>query len=317
MSVLVTGGAGFIGRHLVTRLLSEGNRVYVVDDFSTGVRGLLPSHSRLTVLEADVIEPLSIPARVDRIFHLACPASPPHYQADPVRTFRTGVWGTFNVLELARATKARVLLASTSEVYGDPHQHPQRESYWGHVNPWGVRSCYDEGKRGGETLAHDFRLQYEVDVRVARIFNTYGPGMRLDDGRVISNFLYAAIHEEPLTIYGDGTQTRSFCYVDDLVSGLLALMEVPGAPEHPVNLGNPQEFTMNELAHQIDDLCGPQVRTHHRLPEDDPSQRRPDISLAQELLHWHPVVGLREGLGRTFDALRSTALSGPRRERSA
>jgi UDP-glucuronate decarboxylase len=298
MRVLVAGGAGFIGSHICRRLLEEGHEVVCVDSYQTGRRENLTDLLREPLFEAvrhDVTQPLLMDA--DLILNLACPASPPHYQADPVRTMRTSVIGTMNLLELARTLKVPLLQASTSEVYGDPLVPLQEEGYWGNVNPIGVRSCYDEGKRAAEALCFDYRRQYGTDVRVARIFNTYGPGMRADDGRVVSNFLVQALRGDPLTVYGDGTQTRSFCYVSDLVEGLLRLARVPVNPEGPVNLGNPDEFTMLELAQLALEVTGSASRLEFRpLPQDDPRQRRPDITRARTLLGWEPKVPLRDGL---------------------
>ncbi|HLL74055.1 MAG TPA: UDP-glucuronic acid decarboxylase family protein [Pyrinomonadaceae bacterium] len=306
MRVLVTGGAGFIGSHLCERLLSDGHEVICLDNFFTGRREnilrLLDSRS-FELIRHDVTEPILL--EVDQIYNLACPASPVHYQYNPVKTVKTNVMGTINMLGLAKRVRARILQASTSEVYGDPQVHPQTEDYWGHVNPIGLRSCYDEGKRLAETLMMDYRRQNGVDTRIARIFNTYGPRMLEDDGRVVSNFIVQALRGEPLTIYGDGAQTRSFCYVDDLVEGLVRLMNVeegarPGEDVHaPVNIGNPGEFTMRQLAEEVGRACGVDVKIEHRpLPQDDPRQRRPDISRARALLDWQPTVPLREGLER-------------------
>jgi UDP-glucuronate decarboxylase len=306
--ILVTGGAGFVGSNLVKYLLERGDEVIVLDSFFTGrmvnlekLKSLYPS--RLDIVRQDVVTPFEIES--DQIFHLACPASPPHYQFDPIHTLKTSVLGSLNVYELAKRTKARVLIASTSEVYGDPLEHPQKETYWGHVNPIGIRSCYDEGKRVAETLAMDFYRQYHVDVRIIRIFNTYGPAMRADDGRVVSNFIVQALKGSPLTIYGDGSQTRSFCFVDDLVSGIVKMMDRPFEKGQaflgPVNLGNPGEFTMKELAETILRLTGSKSKiTYLPLPSDDPKMRRPDITLAKEKLNWEPKVVLEEGLKKTI-----------------
>jgi UDP-glucuronate decarboxylase len=300
MKVLVTGGAGFIGSHLCERLLAQGHEVVCLDNFFTGrrenVRHLL-DYGGFELLRHDVCEPLLL--EVDQIYNLACPASPIHYQYNPIKTVKSNVMGTLNMLVLARRVGARILQASTSEVYGEPHQHPQQESYWGNVNPIGLRSCYDEGKRVAETLMMDYHRQNKVDTRIARIFNTYGPKMAESDGRVVSNFIVQALRGESLTLYGDGSQTRSFCYVDDLVEGLLRLMNVPSVHE-PVNLGNPGEFSIRQLAETIAELCGRAISIEYRpLPQDDPTQRRPDISRAQQLLDWHPTIALREGLERT------------------
>ncbi|SDO93460.1 UDP-glucuronate decarboxylase [Nakamurella panacisegetis] len=304
--ILVTGGSGFIGSHLVRRLLNEGNEVLVVDNFYSGARSNLADvagNPRLEIVRHDVTFPLYV--EVDEIYHLACPASPVFYQRDPVATTKTSVVGSINMLGLAKRTKAKVLLASTSEVYGDPEVHPQEESYWGHVNPIGIRSCYDEGKRCAETLFFDYRRQHDLPIKVARIFNTYGPRMRPDDGRVVSNFIVSALKGAPLTIYGDGTQTRSFCYVDDLVDGLMRLMATPHEVTGPINIGNPHEFTMAELAEKVIAMVdnGTAVE-YHPLPSDDPTQRQPNITQAREVLGWSPKVELAEGLGRTIEYFR-------------
>ena len=301
MKVLVTGGAGFIGSHLCERLIRQGHHVICLDNFFTGrrqnVRHLIDS-GRFELLRHDVCEPLLL--QVEQIYNLACPASPIHYQYNPVKTVKSNVMGTLNMLALARRVGARILQASTSEVYGDPHVHPQPETYWGHVNPIGPRSCYDEGKRVAETLMMDYHRQSGVDIRIARIFNTYGPRMAEADGRVVSNFVLQALRGEPLTIYGRGEQTRSFCYVDDLVEGLVRLMETEGIHE-PVNLGNPGEFSIRELADEVAALCERPLRIEYRpLPQDDPTQRRPDITRAERRLGWTPTVTLREGLRRTI-----------------
>ena len=301
--ILVTGGAGFLGSHLCEELLKRGAEVFCLDDFSTGSRrNIAPflGNSKFNLLERDVCAPLSI--EVDQIYNLACPASPIHYQFDPVKTIKTNVYGAIHMLELARAKKCRILQASTSEVYGDPHVHPQKEDYWGNVNPVGIRSCYDEGKRCAETLFFDFHRQYGFPIKVARIFNTYGPKMHPDDGRVVSNFIVQALKNEPITIYGEGKQTRSFCYVDDLIQGLIALMQTPEDFLGPVNLGNPSEFSIHELAQEIIRLTGSRSQiAFYPLPSDDPKQRKPDISLAQEKLSWVPQVALAEGLVKTID----------------
>jgi UDP-glucuronate decarboxylase len=310
MRVVVTGGAGLIGSHLCERLVAEGHEVTCVDDFSSGAPdhvAHLADRARFRLRVHDVTAPFREEA--ERIYHLACPASPRHYQRDPVRTVRTNVLGTVHALDLARATGARLLLASTSEVYGDPAVHPQPESYRGNVNPIGPRSCYDEGKRVAETLCFDYHRQFGVAIKVARIFNTYGPRMRADDGRVISNFLAQARAGEPLTVHGDGTQTRCFCYVDDLVGGLLALMESPAAFPGPVNLGHAAEVSMRELAELVIELTGARggiLRVER--PPDDPSRRCPDLSLARAKLGWAPRVDLREGLLRTLAADRAARL---------
>jgi UDP-glucuronate decarboxylase len=300
--ILVTGGAGFIGSHLCERLLERGDEVLCVDNFYTGGRHNvhhLLSHARFELMRHDICFPLYV--EVDQIFNLACPASPIHYQFDPVQTTKTSVHGAINMLGLAKRLKAPVLQASTSEVYGDPEVHPQVEEYWGNVNPIGPRSCYDEGKRCAETLFFDYHRQHRLRIKVARIFNTYGPRMHPNDGRVVSNFIVQALRNDDITIYGDGTRTRAFCYVDDLVDGLLRLMETPDGVTGPVNLGNPQEFTIRELAETVIALTGSSSRiVHGRLPADDPKRRRPDISKAQELLGWQPRTPLRDGLRRTI-----------------
>jgi UDP-glucuronate decarboxylase len=301
MKVLVTGGAGFIGSHLCEQLILQGNEVVCLDNFFTGrrdnVRHLL-DYGGFELLRHDVCEPLLL--EVDQIYNLACPASPVHYQYNPIKTVKSNVMGTLNMLVLARRVGARILQASTSEVYGEPHQHPQSESYWGNVNPIGLRSCYDEGKRVAETLMMDYHRQNKVDTRIARIFNTYGPRMAESDGRVVSNFVVQALRGDPLTLYGDGSQTRSFCYVDDLVEGLVRLMNEDGLHD-PVNLGNPGEFSIRQLAETIAQICGTELHIEFRpLPPDDPTQRRPDISRARQLLNWQPKVPLRQGLDRTI-----------------
>jgi len=304
--VLVTGGSGFIGSHLVRRLLDEGNEVLVVDNFYSGSRSNLSdvlTDPRLEIVRHDVTFPLYV--EIDEIYHLACPASPVFYQRDPVQTTKTSVVGSINMLGLAKRTKAKILLASTSEVYGDPEVHPQDESYWGHVNPIGIRSCYDEGKRCAETLFFDYRRQHDLPIKVARIFNTYGPRMRPDDGRVVSNFIVSALSGRPLTIYGDGSQTRSFCYVDDLVDGLMKLMATPHDVTGPINLGNPHEFTMTELAEQVIAMVGRDVGVEYfPLPSDDPTQRQPTIDQARDVLGWRPAIELPEGLSRTVEYFR-------------
>jgi UDP-glucuronate decarboxylase len=300
--VVVTGGAGFIGSHLCERLLALGQKVLCVDNFTTGARANvahLQSNRRFELREHDICNPFD--AEVDEIYNLASPASPIHYQHDAVQTTKTNVLGALNVLTLAERVGARVLQASTSEVYGDPQVHPQTEQYWGHVNPVGPRSCYDEGKRCVETLFFDFHRQHEVDVKVARIFNTYGPRMHPQDGRVVSNFIVQALEGRPITIYGDGSQTRSFCYVSDLVDGLIKLMATPARITGPVNLGNPGEFTISELAELVRAKTRSRAAvTYLQLPQDDPRQRRPDITLAKELLGWSPMIDLDEGLDKTI-----------------
>ena len=308
--VLVTGGAGFLGSHLCDRLLARGHEVLCVDNFLTGQRANvahLLGDARFELLRHDVTAPLEV--EVDEIYNLACPASPVHYQHDPVKTTKTNVHGAINMLDLAQRKGAKILQASTSEVYGDPAVHPQPEEYWGNVNPIGPRSCYDEGKRCAETLFFDYRRQYGLGIKVARIFNTYGPRMHPQDGRVVSNFIVQALRGEDITIYGEGTQTRSFCYVDDLIEAMLRLMDTGHDVTGPVNIGNPAEFTMLDLAHLVIELTGSAARLVHRpLPEDDPRQRCPDIAKARALLGWQPTVALRDGLARTigyFDALLS------------
>ena len=300
--VLVTGGAGFLGSHLCERLLACGSDVLCVDNFFTGTRHNvehLLSNPAFELLRHDVTFPLYV--EVDEIYNLACPASPVHYQFDPVQTTKTSVMGAINMLGLAKRTKARILQASTSEVYGDPSVHPQPESYWGNVNPIGPRSCYDEGKRCAETLFFDYRRQHAVQIRVARIFNTYGPRMHPRDGRVVSNFIIQALRSEPITIYGDGLQTRSFCYVDDLIDGLLRMMSNEGGFTGPVNLGNPREFTMVDLARTVIRLTGSaSPLIFEPLPQDDPRQRQPDITEARKHLGWEPTVELESGLQRTI-----------------
>src|SRR5215211_1708689 len=300
--VLVTGGAGFLGSHLCERLRAQGNDVLCVDNYFTGRKdniAALLGDPHFEAMRHDVTHPLFV--EVDEIYNLACPASPIHYQFDPVQTTKTSVIGAINMLGLAKRVKAKILQASTSEVYGDPLVHPQTEDYWGHVNPVGSRSCYDEGKRLAETLMTDYHRQNKVDIRIARIFNTYGPRMLEDDGRVVSNFIVQALRGEPLTLYGEGQQTRSFCYVDDLIEGLIRLMNVDDLHE-PVNLGNPGEFTIKQLAEEVIKTCGSQSGfTYMPLPADDPRQRKPDITRAQTALGWNPTIPLREGLKRTVD----------------
>jgi UDP-glucuronate decarboxylase len=302
MRILVTGGAGFIGSHLCERLLSEGDEVICLDNFFTGRKANvahLLDNKKFELIRHDVTEPILL--EVDQIYNLACPASPVHYQYNPVKTVKTSVMGMINMLGLAKRVRARILQASTSEVYGDPLVHPQTEDYYGNVNCIGLRSCYDEGKRVAETLMMDYHRQSNVDIRIARIFNTYGERMLEDDGRVVSNFIVQALKGEELTIYGDGNQTRSFCYVSDLVDGLVRLMNAGGDDiQLPVNMGNPGEFTMNELANEVAKATGREIKVRHlELPQDDPRQRQPNIERARELLGWAPTVPLAEGLGKT------------------
>ena len=301
MKILVTGGAGFIGSHLCEKLVNNGHDVLCVDNYFTGSKGNIAHLLRNPLFEAmrhDVTFPLYV--EVDRIFNLACPASPIHYQFDPVQTTKTSVHGAINMLGLAKRVKARILQASTSEVYGDPEVHPQTEAYWGRVNPIGPRACYDEGKRCAETLFFDYYRQHRLEIKVARIFNTYGPRMLPDDGRVVSNFIVQALQGDDLTIYGDGGQTRSFCYVDDLIDGLIALMQSSDEVVGPVNLGNPGEYTIREVAEMVLKLTGGRSSIVFKpLPQDDPTQRQPDITLARRALGWEPKVPLAEGLERT------------------
>ncbi|HWL31650.1 UDP-glucuronic acid decarboxylase family protein [Pseudorhodoplanes sp.] len=306
--VLVTGGAGFLGSHLCERLLDAGANVICVDNFFSGTRSNIEhliGHKRFELIRHDVTMPLFV--EVDEIYNLACPASPVHYQRDPVQTTKTSVLGAINMLGLAKRVGAKILQASTSEIYGDPQVHPQPESYWGHVNPIGLRACYDEGKRCAETLFFDYKRQHNLRIKLARIFNTYGPRMHPNDGRVVSNFVVQALLGRDITIYGEGTQTRSFCYVDDLVDGLMRFMAAGDGVFGPINLGNPEEFTIRQLAEQVIALTGSRSRIVHRpIPQDDPHQRRPDISCAHDVLEWAPRTRLSEGLKRTigyFDAL--------------
>lgn len=308
--VMVTGGAGFVGSHLCERLLDQGVEVLCVDNFYTGAKrniAHLMTNPYFELLRHDVTFPLHV--EVDEIYNLACPASPVHYQFDPVQTLKTSVHGAINMLGLAKRTKAKIFQASTSEVYGDPEVHPQPESYWGKVNPIGVRSCYDEGKRCAETLFSDYHRQHNVRIKIARIFNTYGPRMHPNDGRVVSNFIVQALRGEDVTIYGEGQQTRSFCYIDDLVEGFLRLMNTSDEVTGPVNLGNPDEFTIRQLAERVLELVGSTSKLiFHPLPQDDPRQRQPDISLAEEILDWRPTIMLDQGLEKTikyFDDLLS------------
>jgi UDP-glucuronate decarboxylase len=300
--ILVTGGAGFLGSHLCKRLLNDGNDVICADNFFTGTKDNIISllnNPHFEILRHDVTFPLYV--EVDEIYNLACPASPVHYQHDPVQTTKTSVHGAINMLGLAKRVKAKIFQASTSEVYGDPQVHPQNESYWGHVNPIGFRSCYDEGKRCAETLFFDYRRQHRLKIKVARIFNTYGPNMHPNDGRVVSNFIVQALRNQPITIYGDGSQSRSFCYVDDLIEAFVRFMDTADDFTGPVNLGNPKEFTIKELARKVIELTGSKSELINMLlPEDDPAQRQPDITLAKEKLGWEPQVYLEEGLKKTI-----------------
>jgi UDP-glucuronate decarboxylase len=310
--ILVTGGAGFLGSHLCERLIAEGHDVLCVDNFFTGskdnILGLL-GDPHFELMRHDVTFPLYV--EVDEIYNLACPASPVHYQYDPVQTTKTSVHGAINMLGLAKRVRARIFQASTSEVYGDPQIHPQTEDYWGHVNPIGFRSCYDEGKRCAETLFFDYRRQHGLQIKVGRIFNTYGPRMHPNDGRVVSNFIMQALRNEPITIYGDGAQTRSFCYVDDLVEAFVRLMATDDEVTGPVNLGNPGEFTIRQLAEQIIDLTNSSsTLIQEPLPPDDPRQRQPDIAVARRLLDWEPKTALREGLGATIEYFESLIKAG-------
>ena len=302
-SILVTGGAGFLGSHLCDRLINEGHDVICVDNFFTGnkqnIRHLI-GHPRFELMRHDVTFPLYV--EIDEIYNLACPASPIHYQHDPVQTTKTSVHGAINMLGLAKRVGAKIMQASTSEVYGDPAVHPQTEDYWGHVNPIGPRSCYDEGKRCAETLFFDYHRQHKLQIKVARIFNTYGPNMHPNDGRVVSNFIVQALKGEPITIYGDGSQTRSFCYVDDLIEGFVRLMGSPDDVTGPINLGNPVEFTIKELAEQVIVKTGAKSKlTFNPLPVDDPQQRQPDITFAKQKLDWQPNVTLSDGLDKTIE----------------
>ncbi len=307
--IAVTGGAGFVGSHLCERLLNDGHEVVCLDNFFTGTRKnvehLLDHHS-FELVRHDVVQPIVI--EVDQIFHLACPASPVHYQRNPVRTIRTAVQGTLNMLDMAREVRARIMIASTSEIYGDPLEHPQRETYWGHVNPIGPRACYDEGKRCAEALTVSYKQQYGIETRIARIFNTYGPRMHPNDGRVVSNFIVQAMRGEPITVYGDGQQTRSFCYVHDLIEGFVRLMGLDVDPG-PMNLGNPRELTVLDLAKMtIAQLGSKSPLVREPLPADDPVRRKPDISRAEEILKWRPQIAIEEGLARTIDYFRSIDL---------
>lgn len=308
--VLVTGGAGFIGSHLCDRLLSDGYDVLCVDNYYSSTKDNVAhilDHPRFELLRHDVTFPLYV--EVDEIYHLACPASPIHYQRDPVQTTKTAVHGSINMLGLAKRTGARILLTSTSEVYGDPLVHPQTEDYWGNVNPIGPRACYDEGKRAAETLFFDYRRQHELPIKVVRLFNTYGPRMHPRDGRVVSNFIVNALQDQPLPVYGDGSQTRSFCYVDDLIEGLVAMMASPDSVTGPINLGNPGEFTIAELAALVIEQTQSRGGVeYHPLPTDDPIRRQPDITRARETLGWQPTIPLAEGLTRTIEHFRSVVM---------
>ena len=310
--ILVTGGAGFLGSFLCERLLDEGFEVLCIDNFYTGAKSNIAhllSNPDFEFIRHDVTFPLYV--EVDEIYNLACPASPIHYQNDPVQTTKTSVHGAINMLGLAKRVKAKILQASTSEVYGDPTIHPQTEDYWGNVNPIGPRSCYDEGKRCAETLFFDYRRQHNLGIKVARIFNTYGPRMHPNDGRVVSNFILQALRNEPITVYGDGSQTRSFCYVDDLVTGLVSLMDSPDEFTGPVNLGNPKEFTILELTNKVIEITGSKsIIRHDPLPTDDPRQRRPDITLAKDALNWEPAIPLEDGLIKTIDYFRELMQAG-------
>jgi UDP-glucuronate decarboxylase len=307
MRILVTGGAGFLGSHLVDRLMKSGQEVICLDNFYTGNKSNISQwlgHPNFELVRHDVTEPIRL--EVDQIYHLACPASPVHYQFVPIGTIKTCVLGTMNMLGLAKRVKARFFLASTSEVYGDPDVHPQREDYWGNVNPNGIRSCYDEGKRIAETLTCEYHRQHDVDVRIVRIFNTYGPRMLENDGRVVSNFITQSLRGNPLTVYGDGSQTRSFCYVSDLIEGFVRLMANESCT-YPVNLGNPSEYTILQLASEIRDMIDPGLEINFKpLPSDDPRRRCPDISKAFDLLNWVPSIDLNFGLSSTIDHFRST-----------
>lgn len=307
-TIMVTGGAGFLGSHLCDRLVERGHDVLCVDNFFTGTKrniAHLIGNPRFELMRHDVTFPLYV--EVGQIYNLACPASPVHYQFDPVQTTKTSVHGAINMLGLAKRVKSRILQASTSEVYGDPEQHPQTESYWGKVNPIGIRACYDEGKRCAETLFFDYHRQFGLEIKVVRIFNTYGPRMHPNDGRVVSNFIVQALRNEDITLYGDGLQSRSFCYVDDLINGMVRMMDTPAGTTGPINLGNPHEFTIRELAETILKLTDSKSRlAFHPLPQDDPRQRQPDISLARSALDWSPTVGLEDGLRETIEYFRRT-----------
>lgn len=311
MKVLVTGGAGFLGSHLVEKLVKAGEEVLCLDNLFTGSRSNIKdllTNPNFEFLQRDVTLPLHV--EVDQIYNLACPASPKHYQADPVQTSKTCVIGAINMLDLASRTGARILQASTSEIYGDPEVHPQTEDYWGKVNPVGIRSCYDEGKRCAETLFFDYHRQYGVEIKVMRIFNTYGPRMDTDDGRVVSNFIVQALQGSDITIYGDGTQTRSFCYVDDLITGMISLMNSSSEVVGPINIGNPVEFSISELVSEILRLTKSKSKVVYLpLPEDDPRQRQPEITRAKKILHWEPHIQLTEGLTRTIEYFKKLGVS--------
>jgi UDP-glucuronate decarboxylase len=313
MNILVAGGAGFLGSHLVDRLLSQGHRVTSLDNLYTGSKSNFNSHlnnPNFKFVLGDVTAEINFIDKFDQIYNLACPASPIHYQKNPVETIKSSLFGSFNLLELAKRTDARILQASTSEVYGDPTVSPQNEDYWGNVNPIGIRACYDEGKRASETMFFDFYRQYGLTIKVARIFNTYGPRMDLNDGRVVSNFIVQALTGLPITVYGDGTQTRSFCFVDDLISGLIALMNSPKEVTGPINIGNENEFTMLELAKQVIYLTGSSSQIiYSDLPSDDPKQRKPDISKAITFLNWKPEIELSEGLHLTLSDFEKRVVS--------
>ena len=306
--ILVTGGAGFLGSHLCERLLKNGHEVICLDNFFTGTKNNIThllDNKRFEVIRHDVVVPLFI--EIDEIYNLACPASPVHYQHDPIQTFKTGVLGAMNMLGLAKRTGAKIMQASTSEVYGDPEVHPQPESYWGRVNPNGIRSCYDESKRCAETLFFDYKRQHNINIKVARIFNTYGPNMHPNDGRVVSNFIIQALRNDPITVYGDGSQTRSFCYVDDLIEAFIRLMSLPEDFSGPINTGNPKEFSILELAERVIQITGSKSTIDFQtLPQDDPTQRKPDIKLAKEKLNWEPKIELEEGLIKTIEYFKNT-----------
>lgn len=305
--ILVTGGAGFIGTNLIKRLLQSGEKVICLDNFYTGTEGNIAIYKHdpnFICIEHDITKEIEI--EIDEIYHLACPASPPQYQRDPIKTMKTNILGTLNMLELAKKHKAKILLASTSEVYGNPLVHPQTESYLGNVNPTGIRACYDEGKRAAEALTFDFHRQHQLNIRVIRIFNTYGPNMNPNDGRVVSNFITQALMDNPITIYGDGSQTRSFCYIDDLIDGIIRMMNADDSFVGPVNLGNPTEFTVSDLAEKIKKLTGSRSTIVYKpLPKDDPIKRKPDITLAKEQLGWQPKIQIDEGLKLTIDYFKN------------